>query len=93
MDDANAQLGLTLKDYHSTMGRLLARGMRASLMADLSLEFLDQLIANFVSVIEPVIIVVLGIGVALIVIAILLPMYNMSNAVSFIPHVLSRFAG
>ena len=46
VDDANTKLGLTLKDYHSTMGRLLARGMRAHLMADLSLEFLDQLIAN-----------------------------------------------
>ena len=46
VDDANAKLGLTLKDYHSTMGRLLARGMRAHLMADLSLDFLDQLIAN-----------------------------------------------
>jgi hydrogenase large subunit len=46
VDAANAKLGLTLKDYHSTMGRLLARGMRAHLMAELSLEFLDQLIAN-----------------------------------------------
>jgi hydrogenase large subunit len=46
VDDANAKLGLTLKDYHSTMGRLLARGMRAHLMADLSLDFLDQLIVN-----------------------------------------------
>jgi len=49
VDEANAKLGLTLKDYHSTMGRLLARGMRAHLMADLSLEFLDQLTANLVS--------------------------------------------
>ena len=48
VDDANAKLGLTLKDYHSTMGRMLTRGMRAHLMADLSLEFLDQLIANLV---------------------------------------------
>jgi hydrogenase large subunit len=46
VDEANAKLGITLKDYHSTMGRLLARGMRAHLMADLSLELLDQLIAN-----------------------------------------------
>jgi len=48
VDEANAKLGLTLKDYHSTMGRLLTRGMRAHLMADLSLEFLDQLTANLV---------------------------------------------
>lgn len=40
------KLCLTLKDYHSTMGRMLARGMRAHLMADLSLEFLDQFTAN-----------------------------------------------
>ena len=49
VDEANAKLGLTLKDYHSTMGRVLARGMRAHLLADLSLEFLDQLIANLAS--------------------------------------------
>jgi hydrogenase large subunit len=48
VDEANTRLGLTLKDYHSTMGRLLTRGMRAHLMADLSLEFLDQLTANLV---------------------------------------------
>lgn len=46
VDEANTKLGLTFKDYHSTMGRVLARGMRACLMADLSLELLDQLIAN-----------------------------------------------
>jgi hydrogenase large subunit len=49
VDEANSKLGITLKDYHSTMGRLLTRGMRAHLMADLSLEFLDQLTANLVS--------------------------------------------
>jgi len=49
VDEANTRLGLTLKDYHSTMGRVLARGMRAHLLADLSLEFLDQLIANLAS--------------------------------------------
>jgi len=49
VDQANAKLGLTIKDYHSTMGRMLARGMRAHLLADLSLECLDQLIANLAS--------------------------------------------
>ncbi len=49
VDEANAGLGISLKDYHSTMGRLLARGMRARLMADLSLEYLDRLIANLVA--------------------------------------------
>ncbi len=46
VDDANARLGIATKDYHSTMGRLLARGIRACLMADLSLEHLDKLTAN-----------------------------------------------
>lgn len=46
VDDANARLGITLQDYHSTMGRLLARGIRARIMADLSLEYLDRLISN-----------------------------------------------
>jgi hydrogenase large subunit len=46
VDDANTQLGITLQQYHSTMGRLLARGMRAVIMADLSLECLDKLVSN-----------------------------------------------
>jgi hydrogenase large subunit len=49
VDTVNARLGITLRDYHSTMGRILARGMRACLMADLSLDYLDQLIANIAS--------------------------------------------
>ncbi len=46
VDEANAKLGIGMKEYHSTMGRLLCRGVRAHLMADLSLEFLDKLTAN-----------------------------------------------
>jgi hydrogenase large subunit len=46
VDEANARLGITLTQYHSTMGRLLARGMRACLMADLALEYLDKLTVN-----------------------------------------------
>jgi len=46
VDAANARLGITLEDYHSTMGRLLARGIRACIMADLSLEYLDRLTSN-----------------------------------------------
>jgi len=49
VDDANATLGISLNDYHSTMGRILTRGMRACLMADLSLEQLDKLTANIAS--------------------------------------------
>lgn len=46
VDAANAKLGITLKDYHSTMGRVLARCLRACMMADFSLELVEKLIAN-----------------------------------------------
>jgi hydrogenase large subunit len=46
VDAVNGQLGIGLKDYQSTMGRFVARGMRASLLADISLEYLDKLVAN-----------------------------------------------
>ncbi len=46
VDQANSKLGIALKDYHSTMGRLVARAIRAHVMADLSLEYLDKLTAN-----------------------------------------------
>lgn len=49
VDEANAKLGIGIADYHSTMGRILTRGMRACLMADLSLEELDKLTANIAS--------------------------------------------
>jgi hydrogenase large subunit len=49
VDDANAKVGIGMKDYHSTMGRHLARGIRACRMADLSLEQLDKLTANIAS--------------------------------------------
>ncbi|UFS70194.1 nickel-dependent hydrogenase large subunit [Geomonas sp. RF6] len=46
VDGTCKQVGIGLKDLHSTMGRLAARAIRAHLMADLSLEYLDKLIAN-----------------------------------------------
>jgi hydrogenase large subunit len=49
VDSANAAIGIGMKDYHSTMGRLLARAQRAHLMADISLENLDKLTANIAS--------------------------------------------
>ena len=49
VDEANATLGIGMSDYHSTMGRQLTRGMRACVMADISLEQLDKLIANIAS--------------------------------------------
>lgn len=49
VNEANAKLGIGIADYHSTMGRILARGMRACIMADLSLEELDKLTANIAS--------------------------------------------
>ena len=41
---------------------------------------LENVVANLVSIIEPLILVVMGVGVAFIVMAILLPMYNLSSA-------------
>ncbi|NJD90751.1 MAG: nickel-dependent hydrogenase large subunit [Geobacter sp.] len=49
VDSANSKLGIGIKDYHSTMGRLLARAQRAHLMADISLDNLDKLINNIAS--------------------------------------------
>ena len=46
VDDTCAKVGVGVKDLHSTMGRHAARAIRAHLMADLSLEHLDKLIAN-----------------------------------------------
>jgi len=49
VNEANAKLSIGIADYHSTMGRILTRGMRACIMADLSLEQLDKLISNIAS--------------------------------------------
>jgi hydrogenase large subunit len=46
VDGAVSKLGIGLNDIHSTMGRLFCRGARAHVMADLSLDYLDKLIAN-----------------------------------------------
>jgi hydrogenase large subunit len=46
VDAANSRLGIGLNDYHSVMGRILARAQRTCVMADLSLEYLDKLIGN-----------------------------------------------
>lgn len=43
---------------------------------------LENLVANLVSIIEPLILVIMGGAVAVIVMAILLPLYNLSNAIS-----------
>ena len=49
VDGAVSTLGISLNDIHSTMGRLYCRGARAHLMADISLDNLDKLIANIAS--------------------------------------------
>ncbi len=46
VDDSCKKIGITANDLHSTMGRLGARAIRAHLMADYSLEYLDKLVAN-----------------------------------------------
>ncbi len=49
---------------------------------------LDNMIANMTSLIEPLILVVMGVGVAVMVMAILLPMYNLSQSIAFLPRFL-----
>lgn len=51
-------------------------------LANFYTKELETLVANLTSLIEPVILVVMGAGVALMVMAILLPMYNLSQAIS-----------
>jgi hydrogenase large subunit len=46
VDASCAKIGVTVNDLHSTMGRLGARAIRAHLMADYSLEYLDKLVEN-----------------------------------------------
>jgi hydrogenase large subunit len=46
VDASCAKIGVTASDLHSTMGRLGARAIRAHLMADYSLEYLDKLVDN-----------------------------------------------
>ena len=46
VDSTCAKIGVKVGDLHSTMGRLGARAIRAHLLADLSIEYLDKLIAN-----------------------------------------------
>lgn len=45
-------------------------------------EEVDQTMANLSTIIEPALLLVLGVAVALMAVAILLPMYNLSNAIS-----------
>ncbi|KAA0892283.1 nickel-dependent hydrogenase large subunit [Oryzomonas rubra] len=46
VDASCAKIGVGVNDLHSTMGRLGARAIRAHLMADYSLEYLDKLVEN-----------------------------------------------
>ena len=52
-----------------------------SKLSDFYSKEVDNLIRNLVSLMEPVIMLVLAIGVAVLVMAILLPMYNLSSAI------------
>ncbi len=45
-------------------------------------EEVDQTMANLSTIIEPVLLLILGVGVAGMAVAILLPMYNLSNAIN-----------
>jgi hydrogenase large subunit len=46
VDDSCRKIGVGVGDLHSTMGRLGARAIRAHLMADYSIEYLDKLVEN-----------------------------------------------
>lgn len=46
VDDTCKKIGISVTDLHSTMGRLGARAIRAHIMADYSLEYLDKLVEN-----------------------------------------------
>ncbi len=46
VDDSCRKIGIGVNDLHSTMGRLGARAIRAHIMADYSLEYLDKLVEN-----------------------------------------------
>lgn len=46
VDSTCQAAGVGVADLHSTMGRLAARGVRAHLLSDLSLEYLDKLVDN-----------------------------------------------
>ena len=46
VDASCAKIGVGVGDLHSTMGRLGARAIRAHLMADYALEYLDKLVDN-----------------------------------------------
>ncbi|PIS42030.1 MAG: hypothetical protein COT24_05740 [Candidatus Kerfeldbacteria bacterium CG08_land_8_20_14_0_20_40_16] len=50
-------------------------------LADFYAKEVENLVANLVSLIEPLIIVVLGAGVAVLVVSILLPLYSLSTAI------------
>ncbi len=46
VDATCAKIGIGVNDLHSTMGRLGARAIRAHIMADYSIEYLDKLVEN-----------------------------------------------
>ncbi|HZV81828.1 MAG TPA: nickel-dependent hydrogenase large subunit [Geobacteraceae bacterium] len=46
VDSTCRSIGIQVKDLHSTMGRLGARAVRAHLLSDMSIEYLDKLVAN-----------------------------------------------
>jgi len=46
VDGTCEKIGIKLGDLHSTMGRLGARAIRAHLLADMSIDYLDKLVTN-----------------------------------------------
>ncbi|MCB4204020.1 nickel-dependent hydrogenase large subunit [Deferribacterales bacterium Es71-Z0220] len=46
INDSLLRIGIKINDLQSTMGRLVARGIRAKIMSKMSLKFVDKLIDN-----------------------------------------------
>jgi hydrogenase large subunit len=46
INDSLLRIGIKINDLQSTMGRLVARGIRAKIMSQMSLKFVDKLIDN-----------------------------------------------
>jgi type IV pilus assembly protein PilC len=72
----------------SMMVQMLSVGEETGKLQDVLLRLsqfysreIDNIVANMVSLIEPIIMIILGLGVGVMVSAIMIPLYSMSSAV------------
>ncbi|MBU1075493.1 type II secretion system F family protein, partial [Patescibacteria group bacterium] len=66
---------LTVGEQTGRLDKILAK------LADFYAKEVENLVANLVSLIEPMIIALLGVAVAVLVVSILLPLYSLSTAI------------